>query len=134
MIFSSIWLLIDPGGKVFVMNIQWNCVHINWYISISNHCLINWYNQHDGCHPQNYKNEGRARCLCIRYYVYNAFFSIYMQYSIVVIRKSFNASFGIIIQKCRNCGHTNRTVFNSLFCIQPQYHQLYHVKLVRHLD
>ena len=37
-------------------------------------------------------------------------------------------------KKCRNCGHTNRTVFNSLFCIHPYYHQLYHLKLVHHLD
>ena len=37
-------------------------------------------------------------------------------------------------KKCRNCGHTNPTVFNSLFCIQPHYHQLYHLKLVHHLD
>ena len=30
--------------------------------------------------------------------------------------------------------NTKSTVFNSLFCIQPHYHQLYHLKLVHHLD
>ena len=63
----------------------------------------------------------------------NSFVLYYNTRGLILYHNS-RVSVSIKKKKCRNCGHTNRTVFNSLFCIQPHYHQLYHLKLVHHLD